>query len=54
MRDRRVLIAEEIGEIGADALVNAKEETEMEESENYSSVGDIDCPEGAQREVNRG
>lgn len=30
--------------------LSAKAETVLEESENYSSVGDIDCPEGAQRE----
>lgn len=47
-----MLIAEGIGEISADAL--AKEETVVEESENYLSVGDIDCPEGARRKVNRG
>lgn len=53
----RALISEEIGEIGADAPMNAEEETvggKGEESENYPSVSDIDCREGAQREVNRG
>lgn len=49
------MIAEEIGGIGADAPRGAlRERPVVEESENYPSVGDIDCPEGARREVNRG